>query len=180
MCLSDRFDLANFTQTGMGALRPKSAVNLAFVSNREIFKNPRHCWARPIGPYRPHGLLNFDTPACESACAYTRVREWVCEKYTKLDWTYWTDWTQLVIARVLVFLRGLIGMEKITKKERSDINRLIHKSAQSFAQQVSEIAQGMGRVDMSAKVSWVGEQLEVLVEVGGHPVKRVIHHDEPY
>lgn len=51
--------MAKITQTGMGALRPKSAVVYAIFSIIIFGLNPRHYWARPMSPIRPYMFATF-------------------------------------------------------------------------------------------------------------------------
>lgn len=72
-------------------------------------------------------------------------------------------------------------MRKITKKERSELNRHIHLAAQSFASQVSGFAIEQGRVPMVARLAWEGESLQVVVEQAPAAVQAApVDEFEPY
>lgn len=107
-----RFD-HHEVQAGMGAFAPEKRGFVVVPSNWAIFTNPRRYWLRPISPHRP---IDFHPHAHRRTHTRTRIR--VCEIY-KHHWTVWTDWTELVTARLFNFCqqgKPVNKPEKITKE----------------------------------------------------------------
>lgn len=83
--LSRPLGMTKTTQTGMGEYRPKSAVFLVILAMRHFWTNPRHYWARPISPIRPHGVLLLSVRAWCAHVAHIRASP-VCVIYqNRLD-----------------------------------------------------------------------------------------------
>lgn len=74
MSPSRSISMAKTTQTGMGALRPKSAVIFAIFSSIIFRLNPRQYWARPISPIRPHMFAIFRHACVVRTPAYIYAR----------------------------------------------------------------------------------------------------------